>query len=63
MQRMIKPLAVLTGSGVLLMAFAASVLASPTDCAHWNTRDFFEQATAAQVRDCLASGAVPEREG
>lgn len=44
------------------LALAAPVLA--ISCADWNTKRFFEQATAAEVRGCLdAGGRVEARAG
>ena len=31
--------------------------AQPSDCANWNSNEYFEAATAADVTDCLRSGA------
>ena len=47
----------LLASGSLLLAAGAAV-ARP-DCADWNTYQFFEQATAADVAHCLSEGADP----
>ena len=49
-------LALLTSS--LLLA-AGAALARP-DCDDWNTRDFFDQATAADVARCISQGADPK---
>ena len=38
-------------------ALLAADLEDPSLCAEWNTLEFFESATLAEVRDCLASGA------
>jgi len=46
-------LALLTSS--LLLA-AGAALARP-DCDDWNTREFFKQATAADVGRCISQGA------
>ncbi|MDE0099470.1 MAG: ankyrin repeat domain-containing protein, partial [Truepera sp.] len=35
----------------------AADLESPAPCGEWNTREFFESATLAEVSDCLAAGA------
>ena len=35
----------------------AADLESPAPCAEWNTREFFESATSAEVSDCLTAGA------
>ncbi|MXY18635.1 MAG: hypothetical protein F4Y52_01410 [Synechococcus sp. SB0664_bin_36] len=47
----------LLASGVVALAAGAAV-ASP-DCADWNTREFFEEATADDVARCLSQGADP----
>ena len=38
-----------------LMVVAASMAA--IDCADWNSEEYFKAATAADVTDCLRSGA------
>jgi len=48
--------ALLTSS--LLLA-AGAALARP-DCADWNAREFFEEATAADVARCISQGADPK---
>ena len=30
------------------------------DCADWNSKEYFEAATAADVTDCIQSGADPK---
>jgi len=49
-------LALLTSS--LLLA-AGAALARP-DCDDWNTREFFKEATAADVGRCISQGADPK---
>ena len=44
----------------LLVSLSSSAWAA-TDCANWNTEEFFESALAADVRQCLASGASLEQ--
>ena len=49
-------------SGSLLLAACASVTRAPVarlDCADWNTKEFFKQATAEDVGRCLSQGADP----
>ena len=38
---------------------AGAALARP-DCGDWNTREFFEEATASDVSRCLSQGADPK---
>ncbi|MYE21244.1 MAG: hypothetical protein F4X84_02415 [Synechococcus sp. SB0662_bin_45] len=57
----------LLASGSLLLASCAPVDQASadqapvdrTDCDDWNTRDFFDQATAADVARCISQGADP----
>ena len=44
--------------GILALLASGSLVARP-DCADWNTPEFFEQATAADVTRCLSQGADP----
>ena len=37
-----------------------SVRSAAIDCANWNSNEYFEAATAADVTDCLQSGADPK---
>ena len=37
-----------------------SVRLAAIDCANWNSNEYFEAATAADVTDCLRSGADPK---
>ena len=48
--------AILTALAVCLTVPDARAQA---DCANWNSRDFFETASAADVRACLRTGADP----
>ncbi|MYK06869.1 MAG: hypothetical protein F4040_03955 [Synechococcus sp. SB0670_bin_20] len=48
----------LLATGSLLLASCAAV--ARLDCADWNTREFFRQATAADVGRCLSQGADPD---
>ncbi|MDE0528569.1 MAG: ankyrin repeat domain-containing protein [Truepera sp.] len=44
----------------LLVIWSVLVLAAQVwaaDCGEWNTREFFEAVTVAEVQDCLAAGA------
>ena len=59
-------LAVPIVAGVLLILSPGSVHAADEECAGWNTREFFENATRSQVAECLESGAESDsqnREG
>ena len=45
---------------VMVISFCLTVLAAPmaaADCADWNSEEYFEAATAADLTDCLRSGA------
>ena len=47
-------------SGSLLLASCASVTRAPVarlDCADWNTKEFFKQATAEDVAHCISEGS------
>ena len=56
-------LAVPVLAGVLLILSPGSVHAADKECANWNTWEFFQNADAAKVRECLASGADPNARG
>ena len=48
---------------VAVVSLCLTVVASPMtaiDCADWNSKEYFEAATAADVTDCLQSGADPK---
>ena len=45
---------------VAVISLCLTVVAAPMaaiDCANWNSNEYFEAATAADVTDCLRSGA------
>ena len=45
------------------LLFAARPASAGSDCADWNTGEFFKTATAEEVTGCLRSGSDPERTG
>ena len=40
----------------------AAVPIAATDCANWNSEEYFQAARVEDVADCLASGASPAAE-
>ncbi len=47
------------GAAALALALALPLAPAPAaDCADWNTREFFEAATVADVTSCLNAGAT-----
>ena len=61
---MSKKSSILTGtklvSAVALLALAGPAqAASPSKCTEWTKQNFWQDATAADVRDCISAGAKP----
>ena len=44
----------------LYLTVVAAPMAAAINCADWNSKEYFEAATATEVADCLRSGADPK---